>query len=160
MIRLLPALCGIALMTLAGTASAQQSDSVGAGSDIRCVKLCVALLQAIGDEVKERIFLTCDQITGVCKGDGHLTLVEQRVPVSINSTLDGDILTLRIDSPTGGFSTDEGDDLTMEIGPYMPWQVGQFVIQPKAAGSDPGALVVTILVEKMVEEAPGTSSPQ
>lgn len=122
--------------------------------DPRCVKLCVALIQAIGDDVKEQIYLTCDQISGVCEGTGHLSLTDQRVPVSVNSTLEGDELRLRIDGPQGTiFRTDEGETLSMEIGRYMPWQVGQFVVQPAAPDgrvSDERPLVVTILVEKLV----------
>jgi hypothetical protein len=153
----------VALAVAAFPASAQRSGSVGVGSDPRCVKLCVALLQAIGDEVKEQIFLSCDQISGVCTGNGHLTLTDERVPVSISSTLEGDALNLRIESANGSFGTDEGDTLSMEVGPDMPWQVGQFVIQPKSKGGQPvdeRPLVVTILVEKMVEDAQETPSAQ
>ena len=146
----------VALAVAAFPASAQRSDSVGVGSDPRCVKLCVAVLQAIGDEVKEQIFLSCDQITGVCTGKGHLTVGEERVPVSINSTLEGDALNLRIEGTGRSFATEEGDTLSMEIGPDMPWQVGQFVVQPTSSAGQPTderPLVVTILVEKMVEDA-------
>jgi hypothetical protein len=154
--RVLLALCCAAFAAAASPASAQSvGGNLASDPDVpRCVKLCVALLQAIGDEVKEQIFLNCDQISGSCSGDGHLSLTDERVPVSVNSTLEGDALNLRIVGPKGSFGTEDGDQLSMELGPDMPWQVGQFVVQPMSDGQPSGErpLVVTILVEKLMDD--------
>jgi hypothetical protein len=158
--RLLMAIACAAVLVSVGSARAEDSEngiatlggSLAATDVPRCVKLCVALLQAIGDEVKEQIFFDCDQISGNCAGNGHLTLTEERVPVTIRSTLDGEALNMNIDGPGGRFVPEDDDHLSMEIG-EMAWQVGQFVIQQTGPRSDPRPLVVTIFVEKLIDSA-------
>jgi hypothetical protein len=136
---------------------AQANDESAAVADPRCVTLCVALLQAIGDEVKEQIYLTCDQRTGACEGKGHLSLGEERVPVAVKSALQDDTVNLRIDGPKGSFGTAEGEQLAMELAPDLPWQVGQFVVQRQGGGAwtaDERPVVITVFVEKLVDAQP------
>ena len=145
--------CVLAL-TLGPDARAQPVERSAVG-DPRCVLLCVAILQAIGDDMKEQIYLLCNQATGACEGSGHIQTLEERVPILVTTNLEGDILHVWMKGAADTFAAEGADHIAMTIAPNQLRQTGQFVVQRipapgsgRPAGTTP--LVVTVMVEKLI----------
>ena len=136
------------LLAFDGAAPAQTGDP-------RCTNLCVAIVQSVGDEVKEQIALDCIQTTGRCSGQGHFQAGQARTPVSIEGELTGPILTLRIRGEADStFVPVDADVLILQLAPDMPRQAAQFVVHERIAGvpfaREGSQLALTVLVQRLV----------
>ena len=117
--------------------------------DPRCVKLCVVVLQAVGDDIKEQIYLQCNQTDGTCEGSGHIQLADERVPVLLTSNLEDGRLNLRIKTAGDSFAPEEADRIVMDIDPTLPRQAGQFVVRRVPSRVDT-PLFLTVVVEQLL----------
>ena len=136
------------LLAFGGAAPAQTGDP-------RCTNLCVAIVQSVGDEVKEQIALDCIQTTGRCSGQGHFQAGQVRTPVSIEGELTGPILTLRIRGEADStFVPMDADALILQLAPDLPRQAAQFVVHERIAGvpfaREGSQLALTVLVQRLV----------
>ena len=117
--------------------------------DPRCVKLCVVVLQAVGDDIKEQIYLQCNQSDGTCEGSGHIQLVDERVPVVLSSSLEDGRLNLRVKGTGDSFAPEDADRIVMDIDPTLHRQAGQFVVRRvPSQGETP--LFLTVVVEQLL----------
>ena len=144
-----PAFAAFGLLAFGHAAEAQTGDP-------RCTRICVAIIQSMGDEVKEQIALDCVQTTGVCAGQGYFHTGDERVPVTIEGGLTGDTLTLRIRAPDRSFVPEGKDALTMTLAPGVPVQAAQFIVVNGLVEGTPFArsgtpLAVTLMVQRLVD---------
>lgn len=134
------------------TVAALVTQRVDAGESVGCAKICVQLVQAIGDDIKEQIPLDCVQQTGECGGTGYFSTEQGRAPVVISGGLTGEILTLKIASGQDFFAPADQEALVMPLQLGNPYQAAQFVVGQRAANvpfANAGtALTVTVIAER------------
>lgn len=138
----------------AGAALAISAASGAQAAEVGCTKICAQIVQAIGDEIKEQIPLDCVQETGVCTGTGHFTTANARLPVTIDGSLVGETLTLKVMSGQTFFAPATGDTLVMPLTPGNPYQAAQFVVGQKS-GDTPFAnagtsLTLTVIAQRQM----------
>ncbi len=123
-------------------------------ADVGCTKICAQIVQAMGDEIKEQIPLDCIQQTGSCTGSGYFQTAEARIPVTIEGSLVGDTLTLKVASGQTSFAPADADTLVMPLTPGNPYQATQFVVGQKSADmpfANAGtSLTVTVIAERLM----------
>ena len=138
---------------LAAPAQAQiQVQTTGA----LCTKICVALIQSVGDDVKEQIALSCVQTTGLCSAEGYFQTGEERVPVTIEGGLVGTTLTLRIRAADRSFVPEGQDAIVMPIDPGLVQQAAQFIVVNGLVEGTPFArsgtpVAVTVMVQRLAD---------
>jgi hypothetical protein len=141
---------GLGLLGLPGPAQAQNSDQL-------CTRICAAIIQSMGDDVKEQISLDCIQQTGQCTGEGYFQTEQERIPVTIEGTLMGDTLDLRVHGNGTTYAPDGKDALVATLTPGTPVQATQFVVYnhvdgtPFARSGTPFA--ITVMTQRLSEQS-------
>jgi hypothetical protein len=123
-------------------------------ADIGCTKICVQIIQAVGDDIREQIPLECIQETGACTGTGYFTAADRRIPVTVEGGLTGSTLTLKVASGQTAFAPTGQDAIVMPLDPGVPHQAKQFVVDQRSADSpfaEAGtSLTVTVIAERLI----------
>jgi hypothetical protein len=142
--RSLSALSLLILSALALPAAAQQSGGLAS-----CTRGCVSLLQTIGDEMKQQIFLECDQIGGVCKGTGALTVAGTDIPVRIEGNVGANELTLTIKGDGAVFAPSGSDAIHLDLAPDQAQQAYRVdLVRVPDMGAAP--IAVSIVITKII----------
>ncbi len=123
-------------------------------ADAVCTRICVQIIQAVGDDIKEQIPLDCVQESGTCSGTGFFTTADERAQVVITGSLSGDTLTLTVIGDKGAFAPPGRDALVITLESGNPYQATQFVVGQKS-GDAPFAnagtsLIVTVIAERLI----------
>jgi hypothetical protein len=138
------ALSLLILTAVVAPAGAQQ-----AGSSASCTRGCVALFQTIGDDMKQQIFLECDQIAGACKGEGALTVAGTDIPVRIEGSVSPTELTLTIHGDGAAFAPMGSDAIHLQLEPDQAQQAYRVdLVRVPDMGANP--IAVSVVISKIV----------
>jgi hypothetical protein len=118
------------------------------GDFASCTRGCVALFQTIGDEMKQQIFLECDQIGGGCKGTGTLIVAGTDIPIRIEGTI-GAELVLTIKGDGAAFAPIGSDAIHLQVAPDVAQQAYRVdLVRVPDMGAAPVA--VSVVVTKII----------